>query len=38
MSHAALHGFTEVWDSMEEAAFTVLVSARDNTAKVVEHK
>jgi hypothetical protein len=35
VSHAALMGFTEVWDSMEEAGKTVLLSARDNSADVI---
>lgn len=38
VSQAALGGFTEVWDSMEEAGYLVLTSARDNTAAVVEHR
>lgn len=38
MSHATVSGFTEVWDSMENAGHLVLTTARDSTAKVVEHR
>ncbi|KAL4437812.1 hypothetical protein ABPG77_005724 [Micractinium sp. CCAP 211/92] len=38
VGHAAVVGFTEVWDSMEEAGRQVLLSARDNTASVVRQR
>ncbi|KAL4419692.1 hypothetical protein ABPG75_006790 [Micractinium tetrahymenae] len=38
VSHAAVVGFTEVWDSMEDAGRLVLLSARDNTASVVRQR
>lgn len=38
VSRAALLGFTEVWDGLEDAGRVVLVSARDNTAQVVRQR
>jgi len=38
VSHAALTGFTEVWDAMEAAGRLVLLSARDGVAGVVSTK
>jgi hypothetical protein len=37
-SQAAILGFAQVWDAMEDAGKTVMLSARDNTAHVVRHK
>ncbi|KAL4425230.1 hypothetical protein ABPG75_009246 [Micractinium tetrahymenae] len=38
LSHAALAGFTEVWEAMEDAGRLVLLSARDGVADVVGKK
>lgn len=38
ISHAALAGFTEVWDAMEDAGRLVLLSTRDGVADVVSKK
>ncbi len=38
VSHAALAGFAEVWDAMEDAGRLVLLSARDGVADVVSKK
>lgn len=38
VSQAALLGFTEVWDGMEQAGLLVLLSARDNTADAVRQR
>lgn len=38
VGHAALAGFTQVWDSMEEAGKTVLLATRDGTADVVRQR
>lgn len=37
-SHATLAGFGEVWEGMEDAGRTVLLSARDSTASVVHER
>lgn len=38
VGQAAVLGFTQVWDSMEEAGQTVLLSARDSTAGVMRQR